>query len=577
MSGDKLSRGVERIRERAADLAGRMGSTARASASMAQERAVLRMIGVDGLDRAGRPLAWSVSDRYCSERAKLASGVLLPLSVAMTEYELPPRETALEVASGAIDLRLEAELLDRPDRLATAERRALSLLEGAGARIDANRTATREMREVLGMPPEPRLGVGVRASEVDAAAAEIRSLVRQGAAIVEVRVPASWELAESRRQAGLDAGGAFGSNSFGAGGAFGQGPGGSARGSESRGMTARGLATVGRAAERARLSARRKSGQASAEPVQPPAGGVAVPAGSQRGLAELRKAADEAAAERNCYASLMTVTSAFAAPEQAAVAAFERVDIVEADPIREIVEDNVDPARALADHSFAHRIQARAGTRVLLGAGPLALGAEIAAGLPSDGPARAGRALALQALGVELALADGLDPERIYLSCVPSWIVGDGDTAAAPLQAFLRRMLFPDHGLVISGPLVGLTTPSAGAALVATMTVSGTSMVLDRAVRDVSAAARDLNAVSVTARSLRNVFWPEGGVNAATEDAAVRILDEALRTLEQLDSEGWSSLLGHDAGDATERLGRTAVADRAVGPATSAALVDRFF
>ena len=47
----------------------------------------------------------------------------------------------------------------------------------------------------------------------------------------------------------------------------------------------------------------------------------------------------------------MTVASAFAAPEQAVVAAFERIDLVEADPIREIVEDNVDPGRALADHA----------------------------------------------------------------------------------------------------------------------------------------------------------------------------------------------------------------------------------
>ena len=53
----------------------------------------------------------------------------------------------------------------------------------------------------------------------------------------------------------------------------------------------------------------------------------------------------------------MTVTSAFAAPEQAVVAAFERIDLVEADPIRDIVEDNVDPERALADHAFAHRLQ----------------------------------------------------------------------------------------------------------------------------------------------------------------------------------------------------------------------------
>jgi hypothetical protein len=538
------------------------------------------MLGVDGLDRAGRPLAASVSDRYCSELDRLAGGVLLPLTVATIEYELAPRETALEVASGAIDLRLEAELLGRPDQLLLAEQRALSMLESAVARIDANRTATREMRDVLGMPPEPRLGVAVRSSEVEAAAGEVRSLVRQGAGVVEIRVPASWELTESRRQAGLDAGGAFGS-SFGAAGAFGHGPGNSGRGSEPPGLTARGLASVGRAAERARLTSRRRKEAAAAasETSQTIPLGTPVPAGSQRGLAELRKAADDAAAGRDCYAGLMTVTSAFAAPEQAVVAAFERIDYVESDPIREIVEDNVDPERALADHAFAHRIEARAGSRLLLGAGPLALGADVAAGIPSDSSTRAGRALALQTLGVELALADGLGPERIVLSCIPSWIVSETDAAPAPLQAFLRRLVFPDHSLMIAGPVVGLTTPSAGGALSAALAAGGAGLVLDRAVRDVSAAASDLASIGATAATMRSAFLGNTpGLLGPFEAQAARILADAVTTLEKLASEGWSSLLGpsgtREQGD---RLGRSAVVDRGHGSGASAPLVDRFF
>jgi hypothetical protein len=581
LAGEELSRDVELVRRRAADLAARLSSVARASASIAQERAVLRMLGVDGLDRAGRPLASAVSDRYCSELERLAGGVLLPLTVAMLEYDLPARETALEVASGAIDLRLEAELLERPDRLMRAEQRAQSLLGSAIARIDANRTATREMRDVLGLPPEPRLGVAVRSSEVEAAAAEVRSLVRQGASVVEVRVPAGWELTETWRQAGLDAGGAFGANSFGAGGAFGQGPGVAVRGPDTAGGRAmRGLATVGRvAAERARLRALRTG--SSAATTSAPAIGVEapVPAGSQRGLARLRKAADEASAERDCYASLMTVTSALAAPEQAIVAAFERIDIVESDAIREIVEDNVDPERALADHSFAHRIEARAGSHLLLGAGPLALGPDVAAGVPSDGLARAGRALALQALGVELALADGLAPERILISCVPSWIVAERDASQAPLQALVRRRVFPDHQLVIVGPAVGLTTPSAGAALSAALTAAPTAVVLDRAIRDVTAAASDLESIAAGAAAARgdllgDAVLPRAGAGGRAE----RILEEAAATLERLESEGWTSVLGPTSDrDNRGRLGRSAVVDRARGSGHSADLVDRFF
>lgn len=559
------------------------------------------MIGVDGLDRAGRPLASSVCDHYCSEPDRLACGVLLPLSAAMLEYEFSPREAALEVAAGSIDLRLEAEVLERPDRLLAAEQRAESVLESAMARIDANRTATHEMRDVLGLPPDPRLGVAVRSSEVEAAAAEVRLLVRQGAGVVEVRVPASWELTESWRQAGLDAGGAYGAGGFRtAGGVM------SGRGSVG-GRVARGLATLGRAAaERARSRALRRSeaGAGSSVGGSRQAGDTraseglgrsgfgsgpqkdsldsSVPAGSQRGLAELRKAADETGAERGCYPSLMTVTSAFAAPEQAVVAAFERIDFVEADPIREIVEDNVHPERALADHAFAHRIEARAGSRLLLGAGPLALGPDVVAGVPSDGLTRAGRALALQALGVELALADGLAPERVFVSCIPSWIVAENDATQAPLQAFLRRLLFPDLHLVVVGPAVGLTTPSAGAALSASLATAGAALVLDRAVRDVAAAAAELKSIAASASAARADFLGdepgasgEGMLHGEAQARASRIVAEAALTLERLDSEGWPSLLGPGE-ERGERLGRSAVVDRAREDGTSASLVDRF-
>ena len=117
------------------------------------------MLGVDGLDRTGRPLAAALAEGYCgSDPGRLARGVLLPFVVAMLEYDMPPHELALDVASGAIDLVLEAELLQRPDRLAAAETRAARLLEAALVRFDANRTAAREMRDVLGQQLRGAIG-----------------------------------------------------------------------------------------------------------------------------------------------------------------------------------------------------------------------------------------------------------------------------------------------------------------------------------------------------------------------------------------------------------------------------------
>ncbi len=537
-----LSTQAEEVRLLAADLAAGLSRTASRSATIAQERAILRMLGVDGLDRAGRPLAASLAERYCGSNAgRLARGMVLPFVVAMIEYDLPAQDLALDGASGAIDLALEAELLARPDRLAGAEARARILLGAAIDRFDANRTATREMRDVLGLPSEPWLGVSLQATEVVPAMAETRKLIGDGADVVQVRVPASWEFAQARRQAGLDTPGLFVTEE------------------PKRGRQAR------RPGRRTRLD---RQHPAPPRPAPDP-----IPAGSQRGLASLRKAADDAAARRGRYASLMTVTSAFAAPEQAVVAAFERIDYVAADPIREIVEDNVDPDRALADHSFAHRLQARAGSWVVVGPGPLALGADLASGMPSDAATRAGRAIALQALGVELAFADGLPADRLLLGAIPDWSLGDGNAASILLQAWLRRALFPGCRLVVDGPTSWLASAGGAVALVSAMTGGAASIVLEpSAPASVSAAAADLASAGRTAKALRASIGDDQlhGDAAALGEATLR---EAAAVLQRLSAEGWGSLLGPAGRNAdAERLGGSALVERDFGPMSGARL-----
>lgn len=557
MSGSTVSGEVEAVRRRAADLAARLSPPARRSATIAQERALLRMVGVDGLDRAGHPLAATMAERYCSsDRDRLARGVILPFAVALLEYDLSARDLGLEVASGAIDLGLEAELLDRPGRLAAAEAHATRLLAAALARFDANRTATREMRDVLGLAGEPWLGLALNAVEVGPAAEETKVLVGEGADVVQIRVPASWEFAEARRHAGLETPWLF------------EGAGRS--GKDGRRSGARG--SVGRLT-------RARGGRGRQAPPQRFERDL-VPAGSQRGLAALRKAADDAAAERGCYASLMTVTSAFAAPEQAVVAAFEQIDLVEADPIREIVEENVDPERALADHAFAHWLHARAGCRVVMGPGPLALGADVASGIPSDAATRAGRALALQALGVELALADGLAADRLMLGAVPDWVggaewvAGESDSRAILVQAWLRSLVFPGHRLVVGEPRAESQPNCRTSALIAALSGAAASLVVrDRAGGGVSESAADLGAAASTAAALRAALG-DGALHGEAAELALRTLRAANSALERLGGEGWGSLIGPAGrGHEAERFGRGAVVERATGPTSSARLL----
>ena len=129
--------------------------------TIGQERAILRLFGVGGVDRSGRPLAAEVVERYLApDPRRLGGGIALPFAIAMAEYDLPPMELALEVAAGNVDLGLEAELLADPDRRAVAVVNATRLAHAALDRIDANRTARRELLAVLGDAPRPWLGVG---------------------------------------------------------------------------------------------------------------------------------------------------------------------------------------------------------------------------------------------------------------------------------------------------------------------------------------------------------------------------------------------------------------------------------
>jgi hypothetical protein len=135
---------LDRLADRAETLAGAWAARARSSTTIGRERALLRMFGVGGLDAAGRPLAWAVVDRYLSGKSsRLGGGVLLPFAMGLVEYDLQPQRLALDVASGAVDLGMEAELLREPDRRALAEEEASRLATTAIDRIDANRTARR--------------------------------------------------------------------------------------------------------------------------------------------------------------------------------------------------------------------------------------------------------------------------------------------------------------------------------------------------------------------------------------------------------------------------------------------------
>jgi hypothetical protein len=506
---------LDRLAERAETLAGAWAARARASTTVGRERALLRLCGVGGLDAAGRPLAWSVVDRYLAgKRGRLGSGLLLPFAMALVEYDLQPQRLALDVASGAVDLGMEAELLRESDRRAVAEEEARRLAVAAIERIDANRTARRELLDVLGEPQRPWIGTTLADPELEAALGAARRALDAGVDLVQVAVPIGRELADRLRAAGLDA-------------------------PVWRPRDAQGAAT---------------------EPEH-------APTGSQRALTALRRHLDEIAAQRRNYVRLAAFPPPLGGPELAVVAAFERVDVAESDVMSEIVAGRVAPERALADHAFAHALLARAGVMVSLSAGPLVVAPDLASGVPSDPATRAGRALALQALSVAIARGNGVAVDNLLIGAMPSWLVGEPQPAArAAAEVAVRRSLFAGMSLVFEEP-AGDTRRSAAdawSAIVAAVAPAGPTggLILRRASADSDrSAAGSRLAARVTAELDGSLTRPE--LAGLALEHARSTVTAAVATLERLADDGWRSVLG-DSPDGPERarLGADSVAER---------------
>lgn len=494
-------------------LAGAWGSRARASTTRGQQRAILRLFGVEGVDAAGRPLGGATVDRWLAADPRgLATGIALPFAMAMLEYDLEPQQLATDIASGAVDLSLELDLLREPDRRAVAEVEARRLAGASLARIDAQRTVRRETLDLLGDADRPWLTTTLREPEVDGALIEAVRLVQAGLDCVRIEVPIGRELADR-------------------------------------------LSHAGRQAREWRPSGQPGPGRSGP-----------VPTGSQRALGLLRSAIDEVAAERRAYIRLATSVPALGAPEGAVVAAFERVDLIDSDAMAEIVADAVEPDRALADHAFAHRLARRAGTAVLIGSGPLVVAPDMRRGLPSDAATRAGRALALQLLGVILARADGLDHGQIIVGGLPRWQVDEADPGARAIaEVTVRRALFPGHPMAFVEPTADPSRAGSWPWIQAAAAAhAGDVAMIVRAPRRRPEDATTLSA----ARSAARISSEVAAATVSSElagvalDHADRMVQAAVSTLQHLGDEGWRAVAGDPPGGGRGRNPGETVAER---------------
>ena len=152
--------GIDRLLEQAETLAGAWGARARASTTLGQERALLRLFGVSGLDRAGRPLAGAAVDRWLGQRPRTAWAAVSPCRSRWP-------------CSSTTSNRCSWPWTWRPARSTSRSRRSScgSPIGGPSPRprragwpalaidrIDADRVARRELLDLLGDARRPWLG-----------------------------------------------------------------------------------------------------------------------------------------------------------------------------------------------------------------------------------------------------------------------------------------------------------------------------------------------------------------------------------------------------------------------------------
>ncbi|MFZ5651200.1 MAG: lysine 5,6-aminomutase subunit alpha [Bacillota bacterium] len=152
----------------------------RHNTTISVERSVLRLMGVDGVDRYGVPLPNVVAGRL-KEEGLLGRGSAFYMAAAALATGLSVREIADQAAGGSISFTG----LPNKDEGAVVEK-AFELCRAGAEKIAACREKRREMIKSLGDPPQPYLYVIVATGNIYEDAVQARAAVRQGADIIAV-------------------------------------------------------------------------------------------------------------------------------------------------------------------------------------------------------------------------------------------------------------------------------------------------------------------------------------------------------------------------------------------------------
>lgn len=171
---------VERAKGLAKEIAGEVQSFVESYTTVAVERTLCRLMGIDGVDANGVPLPNVVVDELKS-RGVLSEGALFHIANAMIETSLPPQQIAEKVAEGKLDIT-KASIADK----AHLERVLQPVIDASVNRIRTRRERREHYLKSLGEGPKPYIYVIVATGNIYEDTVQAEAAARQGADIIAV-------------------------------------------------------------------------------------------------------------------------------------------------------------------------------------------------------------------------------------------------------------------------------------------------------------------------------------------------------------------------------------------------------
>jgi beta-lysine 5,6-aminomutase alpha subunit len=171
---------IDRARQAARDIADSVDRFIASRTTVAVERTVLRLMGIDGVDAEGVPLPNVVVDHLLAKE-KLSSGAAPWVVNAVLELGASPQEIAERVANGTLDL---TELPLHPQEEILCKGRELA--SGGLDRILERRREREKLIARLGEGQKPYLYVIVATGDIYEDVVQAKSAARQGADIIAV-------------------------------------------------------------------------------------------------------------------------------------------------------------------------------------------------------------------------------------------------------------------------------------------------------------------------------------------------------------------------------------------------------